>query len=128
MGPLYDALNQPAKKDVARLLAEATHPDFRSYHTNEEWRTRGQVIEGFNRIGSIVPDLSWTIKDIQTFGNQILLRGESAGTPTAEFFAVKPAGKSFKTMSIDLYTVKDGKLAFSYHVENWMAVLQQIAK
>lgn len=34
--PLYDALNQPAKKHVASLLAEATNPDYRSYHTNEE--------------------------------------------------------------------------------------------
>src|SRR6266571_6313647 len=38
--PLYDALNQPGKKDVAALLAEAAHPDYRSYHTNEDFLTR----------------------------------------------------------------------------------------
>ena len=35
VAPLYDALNQPAKKDVAALLAEAANPDYRSFHTNE---------------------------------------------------------------------------------------------
>src|SRR5262249_10521713 len=38
--PLYDALNQPAKKDVSALLAQATLPDYRSYHKNEEYRSR----------------------------------------------------------------------------------------
>src|SRR5437773_6073076 len=31
VAPLYDALNEPAKKDVAALLAKSTHPDYRSY-------------------------------------------------------------------------------------------------
>ena len=31
--PLYEALNEPAKKDVAALLAKATNPDYRSYST-----------------------------------------------------------------------------------------------
>jgi predicted SnoaL-like aldol condensation-catalyzing enzyme len=38
--PLYDALNQPGKKDVAALLAEACNPDYRSYGTNEDWLSR----------------------------------------------------------------------------------------
>ncbi len=33
VAPLYDALNEPGKKDVAALLATATNPDYRSYST-----------------------------------------------------------------------------------------------
>jgi hypothetical protein len=29
-------------------------------------------------------------------------------------------------MAIDLFTVEEGKLASAYHIENWMAALQQI--
>jgi hypothetical protein len=29
-------------------------------------------------------------------------------------------------MAIDIFTVKNGKLATAYHVENWMTPLQQI--
>lgn len=128
VAPLYDALNQPSKKDVANLLAMATNPDYRSYHTNEDWLTRDQLVEVFKSIGLAVPDLQWAIKDIQTFADKIMVRGEATGTPTGEFWGAKPTGKSFKTMAIDVFTVKNDKLASAYHVENWMTALQQIAK
>jgi predicted SnoaL-like aldol condensation-catalyzing enzyme len=128
VSPLYDALNQPAKKDVRALLAEATSSDYRSYSTNDDWLTRDQLADEFRMLGSVIPDLRWTIEDIQTFGDQIVVRGNATGTPTGEFFGTKPTGKSFKTMAIDVFTVKNGKLASAYHVENWVAALQQISK
>jgi len=127
VAPLYDALNQPAKKDVAALLAKATNPDYKSYSTNEDWLNRDQLTDVFKTIGLAVPDLRWTIKDILVSGDQITVRGEATGTPERELFGAKPTGKSFKTMSIDVFTVKGGKLASAYHVENWVGALQQIA-
>jgi predicted ester cyclase len=126
VGPLYEALNEPAKKDVAALLADATNPDYRSYSTNEDWLTRDQLAEVFRNMGLVIPDLRWAIKDVLTVGDQIVVRGEATGTPVLEFWGAKPTGKSFKTMSIDVFTVKNGKLASAYHVENWMTALQQI--
>ena len=64
--------------------------------------------------------------DIQTFGDQIVVRGEATGTPAGEFWGAKPTGKTFKTMAIDLFTVRDGKLASAYHIENWMTALEQL--
>jgi predicted SnoaL-like aldol condensation-catalyzing enzyme len=127
VAPLYDALNEPGKKDVAALLATATNADYRSYSTNELWLTRDQLADVFTTLGLVVPDLHWTIEDIQTFGDQIVVRGEATGTPVREFWGAKPTGKSFRTMAIDVFTVKNGKLASAYHVENWMTALQQIA-
>jgi predicted SnoaL-like aldol condensation-catalyzing enzyme/predicted ester cyclase len=126
--PLYEALNQPAKKDVAALLAKATNPDYQSHSTNEDWLNRAQLADVFKSIGAAVPDLRWTIKDLVVSGDQIVVRGEATGTPERELFGAKPTGKSFKTMSIDVFTVKGGKLASAYHVENWIGALQQISK
>jgi len=128
VAPLYEALNEPSKKDVAALLAKAANPDYRSYSTNEDWLTRDQLGEIFRMMGSVIPDLRWAIEDIQTFGDQIVVRGNATGTPTGEFFGAKPTGKSFDTMALDLFTVKNGKLASAYHVENWVGALQQISK
>jgi predicted SnoaL-like aldol condensation-catalyzing enzyme/predicted ester cyclase len=128
VAPLYDALNEPSKKDVKALLAKAADPDYRSYSTNQDWLTRDQLAEVFEMLGSIVPNLRWTIEDIRTFGDQILVRGEATGTPTGELFGAKPTGRSFKTMALDIFTVRDGKLASAYHVENWMTAVQQISK
>jgi predicted SnoaL-like aldol condensation-catalyzing enzyme/predicted ester cyclase len=128
VAPLYEALNEPSQKDVTALLAKATNPDYRSYSTNEDWLTRDQLAGVFNMIGAAVPDLRWTIEDIQTFRDQIAVRGQATGTPVREFWGAQPTGKSFKTMAIDIFTVKHGKLASAYHVENWMTALQQISK
>jgi predicted SnoaL-like aldol condensation-catalyzing enzyme/predicted ester cyclase len=125
--PLYDALNQPAKKNVSALLAQAALPDYRSYNTNEEYLSRDQLADVFKSIGASVPDLRWTVQDIQVFRDQIVVRGEATGTPTADFWGAKPTGKGFKTMAIDVFTVRNGKLASAYHVENWVRALQQIA-
>ena len=128
VAPLYDALNQPSKKDVAALLGKACNPDYRSYGTNEDWLSRDQLAGVFKMIGSVVPDLSWTIEDILTYGDRIVVRGKATGTPSGEFWGAKPTGKSFSTMAIDIFAVKNGKLASAYHVENWMTALEQIRK
>lgn len=128
VAPLYDALNQPAMKDVAGLLAQVTNTDYQSYSTNEDWLNRRQLTDVFKTIGTAVPDLRWTIKDILVSGDQIVVRGEATGTPVRELFGAKPTGRSFKTMSIDVFTVKGGKLASAYHVENWIGALQQLSK
>jgi predicted ester cyclase len=126
VAPLYEALNEPTKKDVPALLAKAANPDYRSCSTNSDCLSRDQLAGVFTALGKIVPDLHWTIEDIWTSGNRIVVRGEATGTPTGELFDVKPTGKSFETISLDMFTVRDGKLATAYHVENWMAALEQI--
>ena len=126
VAPLYEALNEPTEKDVPALLANATNPDYRSCSTNSDCLSRDQLASVFTALGKIIPDLHWTIKDIWTSGNRIVVRGEATGTPTGELFGVKPTGKSFKTISIDMFTVRDGRLATAYHVENWMAAIEQI--
>jgi len=126
VAPLYEALNEPTEKDVPALLANATNPDYRSCSTNSDCLSRDQLAGVFTALGKIIPDLNWTIKDIWTSGDRIVVRGEATGTPTSELFGVKPTGKSFKTISIDMFTVRDGRLATAYHVENWLAAMEQI--
>ena len=126
VAPLYEALNEPIHKDVPALLAKAANPDYQSCSTNSDCLSRDQLAGVFTALGKIIPDLHWTIKDIWTSGNRIVVRGEATGTPTGELFGVKPTGKSFKTISIDMFTVRDDKLATAYHVENWIAAMEQI--
>ncbi|TPK78144.1 ester cyclase [Mesorhizobium sp. B2-4-17] len=127
--PLYEALNRPAEKDVGALLAKAAHPDYKSYGTNQDFMTRDQLAQVFSGIGKAIPDLRWTIEEVHPIGDdKIVVRGNATGTPVGEIFGAKPTGKSFETISIDLFTVRDGKLAQAYHVENWVDALEQMAK
>ena len=126
VAPLYDCLNQPSKKDVNALLEKGVNADYKSYHTNDEFLTRDQLAEVFRQMGVTIPDLRWTIEDLQIFGNQIVVRGRATGTPIKEFWGAPATGKSFDTMAIDIFTVRNSKLATAYHIENWMTALQQI--
>jgi predicted ester cyclase len=60
-------------------------------------------------------------------GDRVIVRGEVSGTPAGALFGAPHTGKSFKVMSIDIQTVKDGKMVKTYHLENWLAALGQLS-
>lgn len=126
VAPFYDALNQPAKKDVPSLLASATTDAYVSCGNNETCNPRDRVAGTFAFFGKAVPDLKWEIKELLVSGNRVIVRGEATGTPAGELFGVPHSGRSFKTMSIDIHTVEGGKIARSYHVEDWSSVIRQL--
>ena len=126
VAPLYEALNEPSKKDIVALLNEATNADYQSCSGNEECVDRSKLSGAFKYLGEVIPDLHWIIEEVITSGDRIIVRGEATGTPVLDFFGVKPTGRSFRTMSIDTFTVKDGKLSRAYHIENWTAAMKQL--
>lgn len=52
--------------------------------------------------------------------------GEASSTPTENFFGVEPTGRSFKTISLDIFTVRNRKLSSAYHVDNWVGAIAQM--
>ena len=126
VSPIYEALNAPAKKDIAALLTQTTAVDFASCSTETECAGRDDVIARFKTLGETIPDLAWSIKQLWVSGDDVIVRGEAAGTPVKPFLDIQPTGKSFRTMSIDIYQIKKGKIARSYHVENWTSARRQL--
>jgi predicted SnoaL-like aldol condensation-catalyzing enzyme len=127
--PIYDALTRPGDKNVEALIKSVTSADFQSCSNEGECVDQATVIARFKALASVVPDLNWTIKELFVSGEStIIVRAEAAGTPIKTFLGAEPTGRSFRTMSIDLYTVTDARISRSYHVENWTAALRQLAK
>jgi len=85
------------------------------------------VIAGISARLKSVPDLRWEIKDIVVSGNQVVVRGEATGTPYGDFLGAPHTGKAFKIMSIDIHTIESGKIVRSYHVEDWLGAVAQLA-
>ncbi|MCA1443207.1 ester cyclase [Ensifer sp. IC4062] len=126
IAPFYDALNKPAKKDVAALLARATTDDWITCGGEGSCLNREQLVPAFKARGETVPDLKWEIRDVTVAGDKVIVRGQASGTPVKDFFGVSPTGKSFTIMSIDIQTIRDGKIAHSYHVEDWAGAVRQL--
>ena len=129
VSPIYDALTRPGEKNIEALIKSVTSADFQSCSNEGECVDQAAAIARFKALASVVPDLNWTIKELFVSGDStIIVRGEAAGTPVATFLGAEPTGRSFRTMSIDLYTVTGSRISHSYHVENWTAALRQLAK
>lgn len=126
VAPFYDALNQPARKAVAGLIGDICHVDWRSFAGETTSKGRGEFIAQVVGFGKLIPDLAWNIKEVLVDGDRIVVRSEASGTPVGELFGVPPGGKSFKIMTIDIHTVKDGKLVTAQHVEDWAGALRQL--
>jgi predicted ester cyclase len=124
---LYQVVNQPGSKDVKAVLSAAVTPDFRSYASNDSFKTLDEAAAGIVGLGSVVPDLSWKIMDVMVSGDRMIVRGEATGTPAMDFFGVPHTGKSFRIMSIDIWTVTDGKASSVYHLEDWAGAIGQLS-
>jgi predicted ester cyclase len=125
IAPFYQALN--AGSDPIDLINRATAPDWMSCGGNETCKRRDQVAMAIASVEKAVPDLKWEIKEVVVSGDRVIVRGEATGTPAKAFLGVAPNGVSFRVMSIDVHTIKDGKIAKSYHVEDWMGALRQLS-
>ena len=75
-----------------------------------------------------IPDMKFDIKEVLVAGDRVIVRGEVTGTPAGELFGVPHTGKSFRIMAIDIQTIKDGKIAKTYHMENWLSALGSTAR
>ena len=125
IAPLYKALN--AGNDAVALVNQATSPEWLSCGGNDVCRQRDQVGAAIAGLQKTVPDLKWEIKEVLVSGDRVIVRGEASGTPAGTFMGVPSGGKSFRIMSIDVHTIKDGKMIRAYHVEDWMGAVRQLS-
>ncbi len=126
IAPFYDALNNPASKDVRALIEGLASPDWRSFSGETVSKGRDEFIQQVMGFGKLLPDLAWDIKSVFADGDTIIVRSEASGTPAADFMGIPHAGKRFAIMAIDVHTVQDGKLLRAHHVEDWASALRQL--
>lgn len=128
IAPLYTNFSQPIRGDVQTLLEQGTTPDWQSCTGEAAGDCRGRaasakVFEGF---GKALPNMQHVIKEVIVAGDRVLVRGEINGTPAGDFFGVPHTGRSFTIMTLDVHTLRDGKIAKTYHLEDWAGALGQL--
>ena len=128
IAPLYATFSQPVQGDVQSLIEQGTTPDWQSCSGDAPGECRGRAasIQVFQGFGRAMPDMQHVIKEVLVAGDRVLVRGEITGTPAGDFFGVPHSGRSFKIMTLDLQTIRDGKIAKTYHLEDWASALGQL--
>jgi predicted ester cyclase len=70
--------------------------------------------------------MKFDIQEVLVAGDRVVVRGEVTGTPAGELFGVPHSGKSFRIMAVDIQTIRDGKIAKTFHMENWLSAIGQL--
>jgi len=128
IAPWYGLFNQPVQGDMKTLQEQILTADYEScwgYLPGECWGRDAsiKVVGGFAKS---IPDMKFEIKEVLVAGDRVIVRGEVTGTPAGDLFGVPHSGKSFRIMAIDIQTIRDGKIARTYHLENWLSALGQL--
>jgi ketosteroid isomerase-like protein len=128
IAPWYSLFNVASRGDVKAVEEQVLADDYEScsgYLPGECWGrdTSVKVVGGFAKS---IPDMTFEIKEVLVASDRVVVRGQVSGTPAGDLFGVPHTGKSFKIMTIDIQTIKDGKIARTYHMENWLSALGQL--
>jgi ketosteroid isomerase-like protein len=126
IAPWYSLFNVATRGDVKAIQEQVLTADYESCSGPAECWGRDTSIKVVGNFAKSIPDMTFEIREMLVAGDRVIVRGEVAGTPAGELFGVPHTGKSFKIMTIDIQTVKDGKIAKTYHMENWLSALGQL--
>ena len=72
------------------------------------------------------PDLKLTIEDILQDGNKVVVRARMAGTQKETFMDFPSKNRKMDIQVVDIHEFKDGKIARTWHTEDWMSGLRQL--
>jgi ketosteroid isomerase-like protein len=129
IAPWYALFNQPVQSDVVKTVHEQLlAPDYQSCWgvlPGECWG-RDQSMKVVGNFAKSIPDMRFDIKEVLVAGNRVIVRGEVSGTPSGELFGVPHTGRSFRIIALDIQTIRDGRIAQTYHLENWLSALGQL--
>ena len=123
----YDALTEPATKDVEGLLTAALAEGWRSYASSDDpGKTREAFIAQVGGFGRAFASLTWSVQEVIRTDTKVVVRSRVTGVPAGDFMGAPHWGGSFTIMTIDIHTIEGGELASAHHVEDWMGAVGQL--
>jgi predicted ester cyclase len=128
IAPWYSLFNLATRGDVKAIQEAVLTEDYESCagHLPGECWGRDTSIKVVSNFANTIPDMKFEIKEVLVADDRVIVRGEVTGTPSGELFGVPHAGRSFRIMAVDIQTIRDGKIAKTYHMENWLSAIGQL--
>ena len=124
--PYYDALLAKTPENVRSIAEGVTTEDWTNCTDDDVCEKREEAIARWAGHIALIPDLDLQIREVLVSGDKVVVRGRMTGTPTAEVMGVAPQGHSFSIMTCDIHTIRHGKIARSFHLEDWARGISQM--
>ena len=126
--PFYAFLSNPQSEAHARAARSVMADGWQSIGDySGKTKSPDALIGQIGGFGKLIPDMNWEMVEVIEVGDRVIVRGRATGTPKGPMFGVDGKGRGFDIMSIDIHTVKDGKIIATYHVEDWAGALRQLS-
>ena len=124
--PIYNALTAASPADVRVHLKSGTTKDWQNCGSNNACDDREATVARWSARIAKVPDFRFEIRDVLTMGNRVVVRSEAQGTPVGGLLGVAQSDRAFRIMTIDVHEVQDGRVARTFHVEDWARAARQL--
>ncbi|RFU48343.1 ester cyclase [Paraburkholderia sp. DHOC27] len=123
IGRFYEAFS---RKSV-ELLREVVAADW-EYIPEPPGAVPGpdQMIAAFKRIESALPDMSIKLLDVLIHGDRVAVRAEVSGTQSGRLLGIDPTAKPLHFAIHSFHQIRDGVVAKTWHIEDWLSVFKQI--
>ena len=123
----YDLLSNPGSAAASKTFSANTSDNWESIgNYSGKNKSKGAFLGQMGFFAKLIPDLNWKVEEMIQSGNRVVVRGRATGTPKGPLFGVDGQGRSFEIMTIDIHTIENGKIASSYHIEDWAGALKQL--
>lgn len=120
----YDALNSKGdEKKVREVLSDdwVVHPAMSGAGTDVE-----KYLAAVKPIFVALPDFNIEVAQMLAEGDYVAVRGAVKATHANSLLGVPATHQPIHYMTQDFHRVVNGKIAESWHVEDWLSVLFQI--
>ncbi|SAK84701.1 polyketide cyclase [Caballeronia calidae] len=117
-----------AAHDVA-LLREAVTPDW-EYVPEPPGQKPGpdQMIAIFADMATALPDMRIEILDMLVQDDRVGVRAEVSGTQSGPLMGIAPTSKPVRFAIHSFHQVRDGRIAKTWHLEDWLSVFRQLGE
>lgn len=77
-------------------------------------------------VRGMFPDIAFGAQAMVEEGDVVAIRSTLSATHTVEAFGLKPTGKQFTILTMDMHRFEGERIAETWHVENWLDMFKQV--
>jgi len=149
-----DDLPQPKKltvdrgltREQAQSLLQAARRYYAFWNTGDEAHAKASLADDFVDLNlpegrpqgptgplvasrtfrKAVPDLKVSVEEVWVAGDQVVGRLRFTGHFTGQFGELQGDGRAIQFDAVDIYTVKNGRIATNWHLEDNLTLLKQL--
>jgi steroid delta-isomerase-like uncharacterized protein len=78
------------------------------------------------RLTESFPDFKIVVEDLIQEGNKVVVRSRITATQQGAFMGFPASGRSISIQAVDIHEIRDGRIAKTWHTEDWMTGLRQL--